>query len=126
VFEARYKGSDSAYAQKILAHMGAIPGAHSVGGMAWTLGMHNAVVSRVAAELAKKGQLVKIQRGVFVLAEEVAEPLVPLEIPPTAFEDDEPSAFTGEEIPDQEIEEAAQVKSALAERVMAPKHHLFQ
>jgi hypothetical protein len=113
VFESRYKGSDSAYARRILDHMAGTPGAHSVGGMAWTLGMHNAVVSRVAADLAKKGRLRKIQRGVFVLAEEqgAPEPLV------------EPEPVGEEE---ESTEEAATVKSALAERVMVPEHRLFQ
>jgi hypothetical protein len=120
VFESRYKGSDSAYARRILDHMAGTPGAHSVGGMAWTLGMHNAVVSRVAADLAKKGQLRKIQRGVFVLAEEPLEPLAPTKLPPTPFENEEPP-------PDEAPEdEAATVKSALAERVMVPEHRLFQ
>jgi hypothetical protein len=100
VFESRYKGSDSAYATRILDHMRSIPGAHSVGGMAWTLGMHNAVVSRVAAELAKRGQLRKIQRGVFVLPE--GGPAVPAGRSP--------------------VDEAVQAKSALAERVRAPEH----
>jgi hypothetical protein len=119
VFESRYKGSDSAYARRILDHMAGTPGAHSVGGMAWTLGMHNAVVSRVAADLVKKGQVKKIQRGVFVLADDRDVPEQPVESGPPVVEpepiEEEPPA-----------EEAATVKSALAERVMVPEHHLFQ
>lgn len=90
VFESRFKGSDSAYSQRIMNYVRANPGAHSVGGMAWTLGMNNAVVSRVAAELSRRGDLHKVQRGVYVLPAQVAPP----------------------------EEEAASVKSALAERVM--------
>jgi len=100
VFEARYKGSDSAYATRILDHMRSVPGAHSVGGMAWTLGMHNAVVSRVAAELAKRGALIKIQRGVFVLPDRAAG---------------------ATPAPDA----AQEMKSALAERVRAPEHRTY-
>jgi hypothetical protein len=128
VFESRYKGSDSAYATRILTHMRKTPGAHSVGAMAWTLGMHNAVVSRVAADLAKKGTLIKLQRGVFILPEEVAGP----DVAPVAA-DETPGPVTLEEFletgdgpdvewpdRDEEVEEAVSVKSALAERVRVP------
>lgn len=85
-------GVDSAYGKRILEYMNAHPGPQSVGGMAYTLGIDNMAVSRVAAVLVKRGQLVKIQRGVYVVTE------------PT------------------EIDlEAASVKTALAERVMAPR-----
>lgn len=111
MFESRYKGSDSAYAARILDHARTIPGAHSVGGLAWTLGMDNAVVSRVAAELARRGDLRKVQRGVYVVPTDEAGP------PPNGA------------IPDHEQDEApnkaASVKSALAERVL-PARRAFQ
>lgn len=129
VFAKRYKGSDSAYATRILTHMRKTPGAHSVGAMAWTLGMHNAVVSRVAADLAKKGTLTKLQRGVFIIPE---EPVThSSEVPcPAIDEDGEPyipansSGFDDPvedtEEPTVEVPEAVSVKSALAERVRVP------
>lgn len=132
VFESRYKGSDSVYAAKIMGHIRATPGAHSVGAIAYMLGMNNAIVSRVAADLAKKGDLVKVSRGVFIipLAEDLA---------PCGHRDDDPqdaAESPGElSLPDAErLEdgagpatfneerqpEATSVKSALAERIMAP------
>lgn len=109
VFESRYKGSDSAYASRILDLVHSTPGPHSVGGMAWTLGMHNAVVSRVAADLAKRGEITKIQRGVYVLPSDRQQPhtnghpIAPIETPV----------------------EASSVKSALAERIMPGQHSVF-
>lgn len=72
-FQSRCRGVDSAYGEKILAHMRAHAGPHSVGGMAYVLGLNNTSVSRVAAALAKKGHLTKVQRGVFVLREPAVE-----------------------------------------------------
>jgi hypothetical protein len=121
VFEHRYKGSDSAYAQRIMNHIRATPGAHSVGAMAYMLGMNNAVVSRVAAELAKKGHLHKIARGVFVLPEPT-KPVSPPTSPTQPWVDEPlPMSYSGEEIPDEDEElERESVKSAVAERIMAP------
>jgi hypothetical protein len=115
VFESRHKGSDSAYAAKVMAHIRDTPGAHSVGAIAYMLGMNNAIVSRVAADLAKKGELVKVNRGVFVL------PCPPVD---EDLGEDAPTFSAGSATPppEEQEEEAASVKSALAERVMAPGH----
>ena len=91
IFESRYRGIDASYGNTILRHMRENGGAHSVGGLAYTLGFDNIAVSRVVASLTKKGELRKVQRGVFILADSPLDPEL----------------------------EAASVKNALAHRVMA-------
>lgn len=72
-YRIRERGADIGYGLRIMDYMRAHPSAHSIGSLAYTLGLDNAAVSRVAAALAKKGELCKVHRGVFVLAEESPE-----------------------------------------------------
>lgn len=69
LYRTRKRGVDSAYGHRILDYMRTNPGPQSVGGLAYTLGIDNMAVSRVAATLSKRGDLTKIQRGVYVLAD---------------------------------------------------------
>lgn len=79
------RGSNSSYAVNVLGYFDKNPGmAHAIGAIAYALGYDNGLVSRTVAGLEKKGELLKVSRGVFVrgdgvpvVSEEVAAEATP-------------------------------------------------
>lgn len=60
-------GSNSIYSTSVLNYFDKNSGmAHSIGAIAYALSYDNALVSRTVAGLEKKGELLKVSRGVFV------------------------------------------------------------
>lgn len=57
-------------AARVLAHCRETSGAHGVAAIAYSLGVAPGTVSEVAANLVRRGDLRKVARGVFVLADE--------------------------------------------------------
>lgn len=69
LFEARTRGDGGAYAKQVMNYVQANAGQpHSVGALAYALGLDNGVVSRTVAGLIKSGKLTKVSRGVVTLA----------------------------------------------------------
>ena len=68
LFETRTRGDGGYYARQVLGYVeahGDMP--HSVGAIAYALGLDNGVVSRTVAGLVKSGKLSKAGRGVVTL-----------------------------------------------------------
>lgn len=69
LFETRSRGDGGVYAKQVMNYVQANASQpHSVGAIAYALGLDNGVVSRTVAGLIKSGKLTKVSRSVVTLA----------------------------------------------------------
>lgn len=75
LFETRTRGDGGVYARQVMSYVSSHAGtSHSVGAIAYDLGLDNGVVSRTVAGLIKSGKLSKVSRGVVTLADSGSAP----------------------------------------------------
>lgn len=92
LFETRTRGDGGYYARQVMGYIenhADIP--HSVGAIAYALGLDNGVVSRTVAGLIKSGKLTKAGRGVVTLGGATAPAEAATEVAAPASTEDLPS-----------------------------------